>query len=123
MQSDYDNNWGIDICANATNPPTGSLGVGFKTITMYLTGTPGAAELRVVVHRRGDADDVWYCATFSSGNAVAPAALNTKCWDLSGTALTEADVRTIDRVGIQVPSSSTAITLNNLCITRILFGT
>ena len=46
----------------------------------------------------------------------------TACWDGSGIALTSADVRNIDKAGLQVPSSFTAITLNNLCLTRIVFG-
>lgn len=121
VQSDYDNNWGIDICANATTPPGGGLAASFKTITVYLSGTP-TTGLRVELHRGGDADDVWYCANFISGSAVVLAALNTKCWDGSGLSLSAADVINIDRVGIQVPSTSVPVTLNNLCITKIVFG-
>ena len=49
-------------------------------------------------------------------------ALNTKCWDGSGEALASADVPTIDRVGIQIPSAFSAISLGNLCLTKIVFG-
>ncbi len=121
VQADYDQNWGVDLCANATTPPTGTLDAAFKTITVYLSGTP-TTGLRVIVHRIWDADDVWYCANFSSGNAVMLTSMNTACWDGSGVALASADVQSIDRVGIQIPSSSGAIKLNNLCITKIVFG-
>jgi hypothetical protein len=120
-QTDYDNNWGIDLCANATTPPTGTLATTFRTIAVYLSGSP-TTGLRVMVHRIQDADDVWYCAYFSSGSAVALTSLNTACWDGTGFNLTSADVQLIDRVGIQIPSSNVAITLNNLCITKIVFA-
>jgi hypothetical protein len=70
----------------------------------------------------GWTDTVWYCAFFISGTQVTLTSTNTHCWDGSGVPLAASDVPKIDKAGLQVPSMSTAITLNNLCITKIVFG-
>jgi hypothetical protein len=121
VQTDYDNNWGIDLCANATQFPGGTLGAYYGTIAIDLTGTP-TTGLRLMVHRKGDLDATWYCAFLMSGTPIRFASLNSACWDGTGMAFASADVPNIDRVGVQMPSAATAITLNNLCMTRIIFG-
>jgi hypothetical protein len=121
VQADYDNNWGIDICANATQIQGGTLGTSYATIAVTVTGTP-TTGLRLMVHRKGDPDATWYCAFFMSGAPVRFTSLNTACWDGTGVAFASTDVPNIDRAGVQVPSATTAITLNNLCMTKIVFG-
>jgi hypothetical protein len=45
----------------------------------------------------------------------------TACWDGSGTRLAAADVANLDMIGIQIPSSTAAITVANLCVLGITF--
>lgn len=125
---DYDNNWGIQIGVNSSQPPATStaytLGKSYAKVTFSLTGTvtPTNTAIRGMLHRLGDADTTTYCATIRSGTAVSITAFNTACWDGTGTSLTAADVPHIDKVGVQVSSDvSNAYTISNFCLTGIAF--
>jgi len=67
---------------------------------------------------------VSYCYNVAASGAVIPLRLfNTLCWgDPATVYLQDADVPTIDRVGIQFNSTSKAITLTNVCVESISFG-
>jgi hypothetical protein len=119
--SDYTTNWGIELGVNATPVAGGVLGQSFSSVTLSLTGAP-LTGLRTVVHRKGDASAVVYCAAMSPGVPVAFGSFNTACWDGSGTKLTAADVANLDQVDVQVPSGTTAITVTNLCLLGITFA-
>lgn len=84
-------------------------------------GVTPKTGLRLVVHRRGDSTSTGYCALITSGTFVSFSSLNTACWDDSGTRLMASDVSKVDRIGIQVPSGPSRITLNKLCLTSITF--
>ena len=86
-----------------------------------MTGSPPVG-LRIVVHRKSDSSVVEYCATVvASGSAIAFTTFNTACWDGSGTRLAATDVANLDKIGLLVPSASTAITVTNLCLLGITF--
>jgi hypothetical protein len=57
----------------------------------------------------------------TSGTKISITAFNTKCWDSSGTGLTVADLTNIDKAGVQVSSTASAITVTNLCLKSIVF--
>ena len=106
---------------NARDPNEGMAGDTFKTITFSMTGSP-LTGLRAVLHKNGDPNTTGYCASMTPGTAVAISDFNSACWDGSGTSLTDADVPSIDKVGVQVSSSAAAATVSNLCLTKIAFG-
>jgi hypothetical protein len=118
-QSDYDTNWGIQIGVDE-NEPVSAIGQVFRTITFEVSGSPSSG-LRAELHRHGDPLPTIYCATFVSGVPVEFTAFNTACWDGSGTPFKAADVLLIDKIIIHVPPASTAITLQALCLKRIVF--
>jgi hypothetical protein len=117
--AEYAANWGLQVGVNAREP-LAPIGTTFQTIAVNITGSP-TTGLRIELHRSGDAADATYCAVWSSGAKVLTS-FNTKCWDGSGVALTAADVPTIDKVGVQVTSSTSAITVTSLCLESIVFG-
>jgi len=119
---DYTANWGVQVGVNAMDPQTaGGLGQTFSSVTITVTGSP-TTGLRAIVHRKGDPEATTYCAAFA-GAAIPFTTFNTECWpNGKGVAITAADVPNIDQVGIQVPSSTTAITVTDLCITGITFA-
>lgn len=118
--SDYDLNWGIQLGVNVSEP-VGPIGRNYSTLTFNLTGTP-QTTCWAVVHRAGDAPGTAYCAPVTSGTAVSITSFNTSCWNGTGPNLTAADTPKIDKIGLQVTSTSSEINVNNLCITSIVFG-
>jgi hypothetical protein len=118
--ADFAANWGIQLGVNAKEP-IAAIGKAFTTITINFTGLP-ATGLRAELHRSGDAAGATYCALLTSGTAMLLTSFNTACWDSTGTAFTAADAAKIDKVSIQVSSTTTAIPVTNLCITSITFG-
>ena len=118
--ADYDNDWGVLIGVNALEPPQG-IGVSYKTMTFTTTGTPNSG-LRAVIHRHGDADNLTYCANLTTGAPITLTTFNTQCWDNSGTYFKGPETAKIDLVGLHVPSTSTAVRLTNLCLTKIVLG-
>jgi hypothetical protein len=120
LQADYDNNWGLQIGAN-TSTTGDTLGGSYSTITYTITGTPSKG-LRAELHRKGDAD-VPYCHDMTSGTPIKMTDFNTKCYDSppDGVQLTTGDIANLDKVGVQVSSDTTAITVTDLCLTGIQF--
>ena len=119
---DYTDNWGIQIGVDATDPADTGLGQTLTSVAITVTGIP-TSGLRAMVHRMNDPVGSNYCSPMTSGTAIPFTNFNTKCYDTppDGTPLTAADVTNIDQVSVQVSSSSTAITVTNLCITKITF--
>ena len=120
VQADYDANWGLQIGVNTNADDTIALGQNFSTIAIVVDGSP-LAGLRIELHRQGDAEATTYCAT-NTGATMNLTSFNTACWDGTGTAFTADDVPKIDKVGIQVSSVKTPITVANLCWHQIVFG-
>ena len=91
--------------------------------TVCPTGSP-LSGLRLLLHRKGDADSTNYCHAVSPGASISLGSFSTTCYDTTnpGTALAATDVPNIDRIGVQVPSTSTAITVSKLCLTGITFA-
>jgi hypothetical protein len=129
VQKDYDDNWGLLVGFNSSAPPgttLGSVGADYKTITFNVTGEP-ITGLRGKIHRISDDDNTSYCANISITNGtsgpVSLTSFGTQCW--GGTAnvkLTAEDIPNINNVGVQVSSTSSAISVKDLCITGISFG-
>ena len=136
VQSDYDNNWGVEIGVN-TSEPSGqtTLGGNYTKVTITVSGSP-TTGLRAQVHRKGDGDSGVYCANMTSGTAISLTSFSTQCWSGCPTAapatgavndtsvcypLAAADIPNIDHVHIQVPSTQSAITVDKLCLKEILF--
>ena len=118
-QADYSSNWGLEIGVNANSDAVSTIGVAHTSINVGVTSP--ATGLRVNIHRKGDPDTSPYCASYT-GSAIPLTSFNTACWDNSGTAFTAADATNIDKVMIQVPSSGTAVTVTNMCMTGITFN-
>ena len=117
---DWENNWGIYISVPASTDAAGTLGQAFSSIAVTATGSP-TTGLRVLVHRRGDLDSKLYCAPLALGSYVPLTSLNTACWDGSGDDFAASDVPNIDLVILAVPSATTAISVDDLCLTSISF--
>lgn len=120
---DYDNNWGLLVGLNATDPATKGLGQAFTSVLIATSGTP-TTGLRAKVHRKGDTDSVDYCAAFTPGTAIPFTSFTRTCYDAAkpGAAITAADIPNIDKIQLQVSSGAAAITVTNLCITGITFS-
>jgi hypothetical protein len=120
-QTDYDNNWGLEIGVNSTNTvPPGTLGKTYSTVTFNMTGAP-LIGLVAELHRSGDSQTSTYCSTFTPGVSVMLNAFNTSCYDGSGTDLKAGDVPNIDMVGVRVVPGGSPIVVSNLCLTGIRF--
>ena len=119
IQPDYSGNWGIEIGVYASTDDA-AIGMPYTSINVSVSGTP-TNVLRVVVHRKGDPLTTQYCATYT-GSAIPFTSFNTACWNGGGVALLAADVPNINWVAVELPSSTTAITLNNLCLNSITFN-
>jgi hypothetical protein len=142
-QSDYDNNWGIEVGVNTSEPPAAkggtTLGGSYTAVTFTVTGTP-TTGLRAQVHRKGDGDNGVFCANLTSGTKISLNSFSTQCWGgcpsgsqapagLNDTStcypLTAADVPNIDHAHIQVfsaqSSTQSPITVTNLCLKSIVF--
>jgi hypothetical protein len=126
VQSDYDNNWGLQVGVNSSDPAgtaIGSPAASYTNITYNLIGAP-LTGLRAELHRTGDPDGTTYCAAMQSGKAITLTSFNTKSYDSppDGVALTTADIPNLDKLGVQVSSTAAAITVTNLCLTSVQFG-
>jgi hypothetical protein len=123
-QFNYDNNWGIQIGVNTSEPPGTTLGKDYTTITLNFTGEP-AKYNRAELHVKGDAAGTTYCADTTSGKEIKLTSFNKKCWDGAAAAaadgLTAEMVHNIDKVGIQVSSTKEEIAVKNLCLMGIQF--
>ncbi|HJX66331.1 MAG TPA: hypothetical protein VJ860_20530, partial [Polyangia bacterium] len=118
-QPDYNGNWGIEIGVYASSDGS-AMGMPYTSIDVSVSGTPSNG-LRVIVHRKGDPLTAPYCAAYT-GSAIPFTSFNTACWSGGGTALLPADVPNINWVAVEIPSSTTAITVNNLCLKSITFN-
>ena len=96
-------------------------GSSFKSITFTMTGAP-LTGLRAVLHKSGDPDSTGYCASMTPGTALPISGFNSACWDGTGTSLSDTDVPSLDKVGVQVSSTASAATVSNLCLTKVEFG-
>ena len=115
-QPNYSGNWGIEIGVYSSIDSAG-LGASYASIDVSVSGTP-TNVLRVMVHRQGDPFTTQYCAAYT-GSAILFTSFNTACWNNSGTALLPTDVPNINWVAMEIPSSTTATTVNNLCLNSI----
>jgi len=124
FQADYDNNWGIQIGVNTSEPPGVTLGKSYASITITFSGKP-ATGLRAELHVKGEPAGQTYCADLTSGMAIQLSTFNQECWNGSSAATSKAlssdNIQNIDKVGIQVSSTMEDITVDNLCLQSIEF--
>jgi hypothetical protein len=108
---------------NATaDDPSDTIGTAFSTVTLTFSGEP-TKGLRLVMHKAGDPDETTYCYdNIASGKDYEVTKFNTSCWDMKGESLTVEDTTKIDKSGLQVSSTSKAITVTELCLEEIAFG-
>ena len=120
-QTDYNNNLGVVVGANATDPAGAGLGQAFASITITTTGSPSSG-VRAQIHRLGDPEAMSYCAALTPGTAIPLTKFASDCYNTNPTGVfAAADIPKIDKVSVEVFSASTAITVTNLCITGITF--
>jgi hypothetical protein len=125
VQADYDNNWGMEIGVNAKEPSdaVGPAMSGFTTVTFTYSGIPRSG-VRAFIHRKGDPDATTYCVdSIKSDASISLTKFNTKCWgDPSSVFLTPPDLPSIDKIGLMVSSTASAITVSDFCLERIRFN-
>jgi len=124
FQSDYDNNWGIQIGVNSSEPPGVTVGKAYASIAITVAGNPSSG-LRAELHVKGEPAGQTYCADLTSGQAIQLSAFNQECWngDMAdpSKALSTDNIQNIDKVGIQISSTQQDITVDNLCLQSIVF--
>ena len=120
LQAEYDANWGLQIGVNSNETDGVAIAKTYSAIAIAVSGSP-TSGLRVEIHRKGDAPATTYCAA-NTGSAIPLTNFNTHCWDNGGTAFAAADAALIDKVGIQVSSTQSPITVTNLCLNSITFN-
>ena len=124
FQSDYDNNWGIQIGVNTSEPPGVTLGKPHTSMALTVTGNPSTG-LRAVLHVKGEPAGQAYCADLVSGQAIPLSKFNLECWSGDAAppakALSVDNIPNIDKVGIQVSSTATEIKVENLYLRSIAF--
>ncbi len=124
FQSDYDNNWGIQIGVNTSEPPGVTLGKTPTSVTITVSGSP-LTGLRAEAHVKGEPAGQTYCADLMSGQAIPFSKFNLECWNGDAAspskALSSDNIQNIDKVGIQVSSTATEIEVENLCLQSIAF--
>jgi hypothetical protein len=118
---DYTGNYGVVVGVNAADPATGGLGQTFTSVTITATGGPGSG-VRAQIHKKGDPDSSSYCFPFTSGTAMALAKFAIDCYNTTPLQVfPAADIPNIDKISLEVFSSTAAITVTNLCMTGISF--
>jgi len=124
LQSDYDNNWGIQIGVNTSEPPGITLGKSYASIAITISGKP-TTGLRAELHVKGEPAGQTYCADMTSGEAIQLSKFNQECWNGDAAAASKAlsmdNIQNIDKVGIQVSSTMDEIKVENLCLQSIEF--
>ncbi len=113
---DYMNNWGIMMGVNASaDTSRAPSGRTFSSISFKFSGAP-TAGVQAVVHLSGDPEMTAYCVKeIESGQSIDVTEFNTACYSFTDKRLTVADTKRIDWVALWVQSTSSAITINNLC--------
>ena len=129
-QADYDNNWGVEVGVNAGATEGAPLDKSYSSVALTITGVP-TTGLRAMLHLKGDPAATVYCWDMAtSGKALTITDFNTFCWDgikcdttkdPTCLQLTADKASNIDKVGLQVSATKTAITVTDLCITGIAF--
>lgn len=123
-QSDYDNNWGIQIGVNTSEPPGTTLGKDYTSVAITISGKPSSG-LRAELHVKGEPAGQTYCADMTSGKAIPFSTFNQECWNgataSAAKALSADNIKNIDKVGVQVSSTQSEIAVENLCLTAVTF--
>ena len=115
LQSEYDNNWGVQIGVNAKEP-SGAIGKSFSSVDVKVTGGTG---YRVMLHKLGDPDGTTYCFTYAAG-PIKVTDFNTKCWGEPTTVnFAAADAEKVDKIMVQISSTASAITVTDFCLSSI----
>jgi hypothetical protein len=124
FQSDYDNNWGIQLGVNTSEPPGVTLGKTHASIAITISGSPSTG-LRAELHVKGEPAGQTYCSDLTSGTAIQLSTFNQECWNGASAAASKAlssdNIPNIDKVGIQVSSTQNEIKVENLCLQSIVF--
>jgi hypothetical protein len=122
--ADYTKNWGFAIGINATDPASGVLNQAHSSVTFTFTVTPATTVLQGQVHLTGDAAGTNYCIDgVVSGTAIPLTSFAKNCYDkATAVPLPAAKIPNIDKIALQVSSSTTAaIPVTTYCISDITF--
>lgn len=113
---DYVNNWGIMMGVNASEDTSRAPSSRtFSSISFKFNGAP-TTGVQAVVHLSGDPEMTAYCVKeIQPGQSIDVTEFNTSCYSFTEKRLTVADTKRIDWVALWVQSTSSAITINNLC--------
>jgi hypothetical protein len=119
LSTEYTTNWGVQVGVNSTTEPSGKLGKSFSTIAIKFSGTPTSA--RAVIHLAGDPAATSYCFdAIKSGDVMDLSKFNTECWSGGkGSAFSASSAANIDKVSLQISSTSSAITVTDFCMDSI----
>jgi hypothetical protein len=120
-QPNYDQNWGLQVGVDSSDPEGTPIAKAFSSIVFSVTGLP-ATGLGAVLHRKGDPAGRIYCAALSTGVPIPFTSFTTNCGNVSGVGLELADVPNIDKIAVQVSSTTEAIVIENLCLVEIAFS-
>jgi hypothetical protein len=120
----------VEVGVNAGATEGAPIDKAYSSIALTISGSPSTG-LRAMLHRKGDDAATVYCYDgATTGKDLTMTKFNTTCWDgvtcdttkdPTCRQLSADDVKNIDKVGLQVSATGTAITVTDLCITGIAF--
>jgi len=124
---DYTGYWGLEVGANV-DTSSGTIDIsGYTSVAFSYNDsaiTSPAGLIRGEIHVKGHTPaDESYCAILSgSGKGTVLTTFNTQCWQGgAGVALTAADMKNIDQMGVQISSDSADHTVSGFCWSGITF--
>jgi hypothetical protein len=126
---DYTGYWGLEVGANTdtsggTVDISGYTSVAFSYNDSAISPAP-TGLIRGEIHVKGHVPtDESYCAVLKgSGQGTLLTSFNTQCWTGgAGIALTPADMKNIDQMGVQISSDTTnSYTVSNFCWSGVTF--
>jgi hypothetical protein len=126
---DYTGYWGLEVGANA-DASTGTIDIsGYTSVSFNYTDAaltpahPGIVRGEIHVKGHVPADES-YCALLTGpGKGSLLTSFNTQCWvGGAGIALTAADMKNVDQMGVQISSDvTTDYTATNFCWSGVTF--
>lgn len=123
-ESDYEKNWGVELCVDASRNPGGILGRSWKTVTVSFAGSIKSSPY-LIVHRPGDPDTPTSSDVYSSRvKSDVPVSLDDFSTGWGGSTapkLSAEDSAVVDKACLLLPSTYTDLTVDNFCVDHITF--